>query len=156
MSQTLLDLAKVPADLGIDSTLYIQFVLFVALYIWLRFVFFGPFLKLVQSREVRTKGAKKEALKLNAEAAEKEAQYLERINNTKKQANIAKDKELLTARTQASVVIDEARKKAKNRVEQGREQLDQAASAEQKDFMNQADTVANMFVEKLTAGKAGF
>lgn len=155
MSQTLLDLAKVPGELGIDSTLYVQFLLFLFIYIWLRFVFFGPFLKLIESRESSTEGAKELAVKLNAEAAEKEALYAERISNTRKQAAVAKDKILQDARVQAAAIVDAARKKAKERVEQGREQLESGIAADQKNMLAQADAVAKMFVEKLAFGKVG-
>ena len=61
-------------QLGIDASFLPQFLIFIFLFLWMKIVFFGPFLTLLEKRETQSDGLSEESAKLEEEAANRSPQ----------------------------------------------------------------------------------
>lgn len=152
--QTLKDLAQTVIDLGVDRTLYVQFALFIFIYLWLRFFLFGPYMALLKRREASTEGAKAEAEEKNARAATQEAEYQVRLVEAKRQASAAREKILAEARKESAAVLDAARADAKSAIERARGEAESDSAASLSSLGSHVGEIAKLFVERLTKGRA--
>lgn len=143
-------IADLQRQLGIDGTLGIQFVMFLAIFIWLKYVFFNPFFKIIEEREHKTQGLKKEAEELQAEADRKEAELAAKMSEAKKQISAEREKILSKARAEAAVFIADARKDAKGLIEESRKGAQKESEQTLKELSGSVKAVAGMLVEKLT------
>lgn len=148
-------LADILKQLGIDDTLWIQLGIFTFLYLFLRFFFFGPFLKLIELRERESTGVEKDAEELVKKAATSEADYQAKMAAVRKQAKDTADQILSQAKTEASKKVSSARAEAKSKIEAGREQLAKETVDGSAAVSGQVDSVATIFVEKILSAKVG-
>lgn len=74
-------LQEIGNQLGIDSTIYVQFVLVVVLYFLLTTFYFKPFLALFLSRKEKTEGYKQEAEELRLQVVDKTSSYESRMRD---------------------------------------------------------------------------
>lgn len=98
-------------------------------YIILKFLFFGPLLKVMAEREARTIGAQKEAEAAQAAAAEKKKQYKDALKQARTDLYVEQEnarKKLLDARAQE---LKDARAKAATTVVAAKERIEQEFTA---------------------------
>jgi F-type H+-transporting ATPase subunit b len=102
-------------------------------YVILKFLFFGPLLKVMVEREARTIGAQKEAEAAQAAAAEKKKQYQDALKQARTALYVEQEnarKRLLDARAQG---LKDARAKAATVVAAAKERIEQEFTAAQRE-----------------------
>ena len=142
-------------QLGIDSSFFWQLLVFLVVFVWLRVVYFSPFLKLIQRRESQSDGLSEEAQKMEEESTRLETQYKEAMATSRKKAAGERDALLVAARKEASAVVAQARVKAKEKIEQAREGAAKSADSELAGLKSQVGAISSLLVEKLTHTKVG-
>jgi F0F1-type ATP synthase membrane subunit b/b' len=142
-------------QLGIDASFFIQFALFLVVFFWLRFVYFSPFLRLIQRREGQSDGLSEGAAKLEEEATRLEREYQERIVATRKRVSSEREKILADARKDGAGFIAKSRDESKVKLEKSRELAAKESSAELANLQAQIGPVTALLVEKLTKVKVG-
>lgn len=148
-------IADLQQQLGIDSSFFGQFIIFVAIYFWLRIVFFAPFLRLILKREGQSEGLSETAEKLEEESASLEAQYQEALSGVRKRAFTEREGVLNGARKQGTELIAQARGQAKAKLEQARDASARLAETELASLKPQASPISALLVNKLMNNKVG-
>lgn len=148
-------LADLQKQLGIDATIGVQFITFFVVYLWMRFVFFGPYLKLLEARKHQTSGLKDDATALEEQAGQTEKKYKDGVTLARKEAAAAREKIVFDARTKASHVVDGARKEMKQKMDSARELSQRSAAQGLADLDGQVEALGGLLVEKLTNSKVG-
>jgi len=98
-------------QLGIDDSFYIQFGVIFITFAFLRFTYFSPFLKLIQTRAEKTTQAKKEAERLALQSKQGSEQYRSMLHA-----------EQLSMRQQVSSALAEAKQKEAQLMADAKEQ----------------------------------
>ncbi|MGZ3693362.1 MAG: ATP synthase F0 subunit B [Bdellovibrionota bacterium] len=142
-------------QLGIDVTFFTQFVLFLIVFLWLRFVYFSPFLRLIQKREGQSDGLSEGAAKLEEESTRLENDYRERLIAARKRVAAEREQVLADARKQGNDLIAKARGEGKEKLDQSREQSQKEADTELANLQAQVGGVTALLMEKLTHSKVG-
>jgi len=142
-------------QLGIDSSFFTQFLIFLLIFVWLQLVFFKPFLSLIQKRESQSGGLSEEAAKLEESASRDEAQYRDALTAARRKASAERDRVLGEARKVANDSITEARAHSKSKLEVARDAAVKSAETEIGSLRGQVGGVAALLVEKLTKTKVG-
>lgn len=142
-------------QLGIDQTFFVQFLIFLLIFTWLQFVFFKPFLALIQKREGQSGGLSEEAAKLEEAANRNEQQYADGLTAARRKASLERDRVLGDARKAANESVAAARAQSKTKLEQARDAAVKSAEAELAALRGQVASVSTMLVEKLTKTKVG-
>lgn len=142
-------------QLGIDDTFFIQFVLFLIVFLWLRFVYFSPFLRLIQKREGQSEGMSEGAGKMEEEATRLENEYRERIVAARKRAAAEREVVLAGARKEGNDLIAKSRDASKAKLDQNRELAAKESAAELASLQSQVGAVTGLLVEKLMHTKVG-
>src|SRR3989338_9720020 len=110
-------LANILKQLGINETLWIQLGIFTALFLLLRFFYFGPFLRLIELLEKETSGAEKDAAELLKKAEANEAEYNAKLGAVRKQAHNNSENILARAKIDAAQRVSDARVGTKEKIE---------------------------------------
>lgn len=148
-------IADLQRQLGIDASFFPQFLIFVFVFLWLRFVYFKPYLALIQKRENQSEGLSDEAQRLEEESARLEQQYQDSIVSARRRAFAERDRILADARKQASETVANARQAAKSKLEQTREAAQKSYENEFASLKAHVGSVTSMLVEKLTKTRVG-
>lgn len=148
-------IADLQRQLGIDASFFTQFVIFLFIFTWLQFVYFRPYLKLIQKRQSQSGGMSEDAAKLEESAARDEQAYLDALAGARRKAAAERDRILSEARGQANDIVGGARAQAKTKLEQARDAAARAAETELAGLKGQVGGVASLLVEKLTNTKVG-
>lgn len=139
-------------QLGINQTLWAQLLIFSVLYVALRFLFFGPYLRLIELREKESTGTEKQSAEMNQESGRLEAERAEKVAAAKKLARERREQIIAKARGAASSKISAARGSAKEKIERSRNELNSSDEGSNT-AESQANAVAEIFVEKLLSAK---
>lgn len=121
-------------QLGVNSTFFIQFVVFIAIISFLSIYVFGPYAKAVEDREKQTKGSEDEALDMDKKSVELYSEYetkarqvhgtiQEIYKNARVQAQQEQEKTIQQARSASDLYLNETRKKIKTSVMSAEEVL---------------------------------
>lgn len=148
-------LADLQKQLGIDATLGVQFVTFFVVYLWLRFVFFGPYLRLQEARKQSTSGLKDEAASLEEQAEKAENAYRDGILAARKEAAASRDRLVQEAHGKAAAVVDGARKEMKLKMDGSRDLMARQSAQGLAELDGQVEALGVLVVEKLTSAKVG-
>lgn len=142
-------------QLGIDLSFFIQFAIFIFIFIWLRIFFFKPYLELIQKRDSQSDGLVDEGQKLEEEALRMEQECASALAAAKKTAAQQKDNVLVQARKEANDLVARARDEAKAKLEQARESAAKGVDSELASLKGQVSDLSTMLVEKLTKTQVG-
>jgi F-type H+-transporting ATPase subunit b len=148
-------IADLQRQLGIDSSFFQQFLIFIVIFTWLRVIYFGPFLKLIQKREGQSEGLSDEAKKLEEESARLETQAQEALSAARKKAFAEREAILSVARKDANDLVAKAREQAKGKLDGAREAAAKSANAEIANLKPQVASISGMLVQKLMNTKVG-
>jgi F0F1-type ATP synthase membrane subunit b/b' len=148
-------IADLQQQLGIDSSFFSQFIIFVFAFLWLKFFFFTPFLGLINKREGQSDGLSDEAAKLEEEAVRLEVQYQSSLSATRKSAYAERETVLAAARKVAAEKVHAARAEAKSKIDQGRESSRRTSEGELAGLKGQVSSISSLLVEKLMNTKVG-
>lgn len=135
--------------IDIDSTVVVQFVLFLILFVVANKFLFQPYLRLRETRKSKIDGARAEADNLTAQADAKLADYERQLAIARDRAN----EEARKIRQQASdfekQVTDEARRAAQQATEKAQATMRSETEAARAQLMPQADALARAISSKL-------
>ncbi|RYZ97743.1 MAG: hypothetical protein EOP11_21620 [Proteobacteria bacterium] len=148
-------IADLQQQLGIDSSFFWQFLIFLCVFLFLRTVYFSPYLKLIERRQGQSSGLSEEARKLEEESARLEIQYQDSLSAVRKKAHAEREALLADARNNSTKLVADAREKAKVRVEGARALAAKSSEAELDSLRGQVGSVSALLVEKLTQTKVG-
>ncbi len=135
--------------IDIDLTVFVQFALFLLLYVVANKLLFQPYLQLRERRKAGIEGARADAERMSSQAESKLSDYEKQLAGARNRANeegrkvraegIAHEKEVTDkARTEAQKAIDEATAKMRAETDAARLQL-----------LPQASTLAKQIASKL-------
>jgi F-type H+-transporting ATPase subunit b len=148
-------IADLQRQLGIDASFFPQFLVFILLFLWLRAVFFQPYLAVIQRRQGQSDGLSDRAAKLEEEATRVELEYQAALKKTRGLAAVERERILGEARKQATESVESARRDAKLKLEQSRESSARSFEADLAGLKSQVGSIASLLVEKLTKTKVG-
>ena len=149
MHQVVATLAAGHPLIDIDLTVFVQFGLFLILFVVANKLLFQPYLQLRERRKTNIEGARADAERMSAQAEAKLADYEKQLAGARNRANeegrkvraegVAHEKEVTDkARGEAQKAIDEATAKMRAETEAARLQL-----------LPQASTLAKQIATKL-------
>jgi len=148
-----MDVLRQLGDLFIQAipTIVIVFLF----YLFLRAFFFKPLERVMDEREKRTAGARKEAEQAQAAAEEKVRAYDEAMKKARAAVYAEQDAERKVLLDRRSEQVREARRKANERVAAAKQQIAQEADAARAQLEAQTPELANEIVENVfSAGAA--
>jgi len=148
-------IADLQQQLGINSSFFQQFLIFMLVFAFLRTAFFVPFLRLIEKRENQSEGLTDEAAKLHEESTRLEAEYREMLSATRKRAGSERENILTAARKQGAEAVASARAQAKNKLEQARDAAAKSSEAELASLKGQVGSFSSLLVDKLMTNKVG-
>jgi F0F1-type ATP synthase membrane subunit b/b' len=142
-------------QLGIDASFFYQLAIFIFIFIWLRIVFFAPYLKLIQRRENQSDGLLDDVQKLDVDSARLEQEREASLVAARKKAFAHRDSVLVQARKEANDTVSRARDEAKSKLDKSRELAQKSAESELSNLKTQVGGLSTMLVEKLTKTRVG-
>lgn len=148
-------IADLQRQLGIDPSFFPQFLVFILLFLWLRAIFFQPYLAVILRRQGQSEGLADEASKLEEEASRVELEYQEALKKTRALAAVERERILVEARKEANDLVDSARHSAKAKLDTAREASARSFDADLASLKSQVGSVSALLVEKLTKTKVG-
>lgn len=148
-------IADLQQQLGIDSSFFQQFLIFMVVFAFLRVVLFSPYLRLIEKRENQSEGLSDEAEKLQEESARLETEYQEVLSAARKRAAVEREALLAGARKQSTDAVAAARAQAKTKLEQAREAAAKSSEAEFAGLKGQVGSISSLLVNKLMNNKVG-
>jgi F-type H+-transporting ATPase subunit b len=111
-------------QLGLDQTFFIQFILFLLVFLVVSRTYFKPFMKLLDARHMRTVADREAAEKLMAEAQEKFDAYRAQIQAQHAESRKELEQALLAAKAAEAEVLGKAREEAKRITQETSDALD--------------------------------
>ncbi|MBN4077406.1 ATP synthase F0 subunit B [Sulfobacillus acidophilus] len=133
----------------INITLLVQIFLFSFLLVWLSQFLFAPLLKVIEEREKRIEGAKKEAENISKIAHEKLTSVEEKVAIAQKQARQSLANLKAEGAAYQRSIIEEAKNEAKGKLELARKDLSEEIKKNQKILTTQTDILSEKIVQKL-------
>jgi len=112
-----------------DGSVLIQFVVFLLLFILLKPVLLDPFLKVVEEREKRTDGAKKEAREMDERAGDIIKRYETELEKVRKVANEERERHRSEAQKLEAKILGEARAEATKASDEGKGKIQKEAES---------------------------
>ena len=140
-------------QLELNSTFFLQFVIFTVLYFVLSAVYFKPFLKLIEHRRKKTVGDREEAERILARANAKLSEYQQKIVSDRLRAREDYEKLIAEAKKEESAILSHAREEARKITQQTQENLAQQKAKMKAELSAEVEGLAQMISEKLLSRK---
>ncbi|MBS1963389.1 MAG: ATP synthase F0 subunit B [Bdellovibrionales bacterium] len=106
-------MAEIFAQLGIDQTFYMQFAIFVALFLVLPPLFFKPFQKLIEARHQKTVADRERAEELVKQANAKLDEFRTRMTEERARARAEHERVISEVKAEEAKIVGVAREEAK-------------------------------------------
>ena len=106
-------MAEILAQLGIDQTFYIQFAVFVAIFLILPSLFFKPFQKLIEARHQKTVADRERAEELVKQANAKLEEFRTRMTEERTRARAEHERVISEVKAEEAKILGVAREEAK-------------------------------------------
>jgi len=135
--------------IDVDSTVVVQFVLFVVLFVIANKLLFQPYLRLRDLRKSKIDGARAEADAMTAQADAKLADYEKQLSIARERANEEARKVRLEAAGYEKQVTDEARQTAQKATHEAQDTMRRETEAARAQLMPQAAALAKAISSKL-------
>ena len=132
-----------------DYTLVYQLIIFLVLWAILSKVVFRPYLGLLDERDRKTSGARREAADLELEAERLKAEYDEKIAQAEAAGSVAKESILNEARQRRDGLLTRAREEASSALESVRQELQSQIVKERQLAAAEAQNVARDMARKI-------
>jgi len=132
-----------------DYTLVYQLIIFLVLWAILSKVVFRPYLGLLDERDRKTSGARREAADLELEAERLKAEYDEKIAQAEAAGSVAKESILNEARQRRDELLTRAREEASSALESVRQELQSQIVKERQLAAAEAQNVARDMARKI-------
>lgn len=149
MHQALSTLAAAHPIIDIDGTVFVQFILFVALWFVANRLLFQPYLKLRERRKEGIDGARAEAERTTAQADSKLADYEKQLATARNRANEEGRKVRAEAAANEKSTTDSARAAAQKSIDEATAKMRAEAEAARLQLLPQANAIAKQIASKL-------
>ncbi len=137
------------AQLGINTTAVIQFVLFAITLIFLSKVVFGPYAQALEERQNRTKGGEDLALEFHQRAANLQAEYEEKLRRLNGEMKSVLDAAKASASKEYESTVASVRSESEGLILENRKSLTQAVQVATAELKSQTPAVAMAITNKL-------
>jgi F-type H+-transporting ATPase subunit b len=141
--------AKDPPLIDIDSTVFLQLVIFLVTLGVLSKFLFKPYLQVRSAREKGIDGAKDEARRMEQDAAQRIAEYETALTKAKTKANDERTKLRLEAAEREREMTEAARAKTQSALEEARKTLASEQAAARAELEPHADQIAHTIAKKI-------
>lgn len=139
----------------VDQTVVIQIICFLVLWFVLNKLLFRPYLRLLEERESRTEGVRRETADLEGEGQRLRAEYEERIAEARESGRVAKERILDQAREQRERLLSGAREEAANILERVRGEIRSQLQKERVIAATEATAIAQAMANKILGRRVG-
>ena len=140
-------------QLGLNSTFFIEFAIFIVLYLILANVYFKPFLKLFQARHKKTIEDRETAEKLMQQAQAKFDEYKRVLQEERTSLRAEYERALTEAKHQENEQLAKARDEAKKITQETIEAVDQQRVQLKKQLSADIESLAQGISERLLSRK---
>lgn len=135
--------------IDIDLTVFVQFGLFLLLFLAANKLLFQPYLALRERRKAGIEGAREEAERMTASADAKLADYEKQLAAARSRANEEGRKVRTEASAHEKEVTDKARAEAQKAIDEATAKMKQETEAARLQLLPQASTLAKQIATKL-------
>src|SRR3569623_945224 len=149
MHQALSTLAAAHPIIDIDGTVFVQFILFLALWFEANRLLFQPYLKLRERRNEGIDGARAEAERTTAQADSKLADYEKQLATARNRANEEGRKVRAEAAANEKSTTDTARAATQKSIDEATAKMRAEAEAARLQLLPQANAIAKQIASKL-------
>ncbi len=149
MHQALSTLAAAHPLIDIDSTVFVQFGLFLLLLLVANKWLFQPYLQLRERRKAGIEGARAEAERMTAQADSKLADYEKQLATARNRANEEGRKVRAEAAANEKSTTDTARAAAQKSIDEATAKMRAEAEAARLQLLPQANALAKQIASKL-------
>src|SRR6476646_5798086 len=132
-----------------DYTFLVQIVIFVALWITLKRLWFDPALRIIRERAARSEGAVAEARAIQAEAERLRTQHAAALDEARAEAQREMQDVLREAEAEQKRLIDEAREDARRTLGEVRGRVAEEVAIARRGLRDAAEDVARIVTEKV-------
>lgn len=136
--------------LGVDSTIFPLFIVFLIFFFVLKAVFFNKLQEILELRETKTTKLEGNANEMLTEADELEKKYKTKIELAYQEAQTDLGEKKNEILTKEKGVIQEAQAEVNAEYQEKRKAFQVEFTAKREDVMKSADSLAKNLVEKLT------
>ena len=147
-------MAEILKQLGVDSTYFIQFAIFLGVFFILGRLYFKPVLKQIQLRNQKTIQDAQAAAEILNQATAKMKEYEEQLKSARQSAQVEMERILKEARKEEADLISTARDEAKRITQEVATEAQKIRETVRKDFEKDADQLAQVLADKLIAKKS--
>lgn len=113
-------------SLGVNKTVFAQFVIFLVAFLFLKYFIFSPYLRAYEERRKRTVGSAGVAKELQEQIAQLEADFSQRAKALNEQIKSVFEEKRQKANKETSNVISLAQKVAQEKMAVGKKEVQQA------------------------------
>lgn len=149
MHQAVTTLAAAHPLIDIDGTVFVQFGLFLILWLVANKLLFQPYLQLRERRKAGIEGARAESERMTAQADAKLADYEKQLAAARSRANDEGRKVRAEAAAHEKDVTDKARAEAQQSIDEATTKMRAETEAARAQLMPQADAIARSIASKL-------
>ena len=135
--------------IDIDGTVFVQFALFVILYVVANKMLFQPYLKLREKRRAGIEGARAEAEAMTGQAESKLAEYEKQLAVARAKGTDEARKLRSDAAAHERRVTEEARAATQKAIDEATTKMRSEVEGARKELMPQADVLAQKMASKL-------
>ncbi len=149
MHQAVVNLASGHPLIDIDGTVFVQFGLFLLLFLVANKLLFQPYLALRERRKAGIDGARAEADRMTAQADAKLADYEKQLASARNRANEEGRKVRAEATAHEKDVTDKARAETQKTIDEATATMKQETEAARLQLLPQANALARQIASKL-------
>ena len=135
--------------LGVNQTVAIQFIIFVAVYVVLNKVLFTPYIAALEERRSRTEGQSEKAEQFLEEAKTLQEQYSLRARELNDKQKQVYDQARAEAMKKYEEIISAAREKSKNTVESAQKNLKSELQKVRQQAEQEIPALTSLITERL-------
>lgn len=106
-------MAEILDQLGLDSTFFTEFAIFLVLFAFLSRAYFAPFMRLFKERHERTVSDREAARAMITQADERFAEYQQRLGEVRARARAEIDEAVRAGKAEEHAALNAARDEAK-------------------------------------------
>ncbi len=149
MHQAVSALAAGHPLIDIDLTVFVQFALFLILFVVANKLLFQPYLQLRERRKQGIEGARADAERMSAQAEAKLADYEKQLASARNRANDEGRKVRAEGMAHEKEVTDKARAAAQKAIDEATSKMRAETDAARLQLLPQASTLAKQIASKL-------
>lgn len=149
MSPHLLAIAAGGALIDLDGTFFVQFGVFIFMFIFLYFALFRPAIRLIEARREATEGTREKAIAMSKEAEGFSDEVDRQILDVKNAAILERDRIVEQARRQDQDLIAAAKVKSQKAIESARTQMKRDGEIVKKELDVEVEALATSVATRL-------